>query len=126
MVKLIRFIGLLSQSIFIQFVHLIGFGAFLVAAAMGYFRLPSWCVPIAAVIFGVISDKFVDESAVSSLLEKAASANQRGGFLIVVYFVIVATGYISGAYGRHYLLQARNASSPTPVSASGKTRKKQA
>ena len=34
MVKLIRFIGLVSQSIFIQFVHLIGFGAFLVAAAM--------------------------------------------------------------------------------------------
>ena len=126
MVKLIRFIGLVSQSIFIQFVHLIGFGAFLAAAVMGYFRLPSWCVPIAAVIFGVVSDKFVDESAVSSLLEKAASANQRGGFLIVVYFVIVATGYIAGAYGRHYLVQSRSTSAPKSVAAVGKTRKKQA
>lgn len=103
MVKLIRFIALISQSIFIQFVHMFGLAAFIISAAMGYFRLPSWTVPIAAVIFGVVADKFIDESAVSALLEKAASANQRGGFLIVVYFVITAVGYISGAYGRHYI-----------------------
>jgi hypothetical protein len=124
MIKLIRFIGLVSQSIFIQFVHLVGLGAFLAAAVMGYFRLPSWCVPIAAVICGVLADKFVDESQVSSLLEKAASANQRGGFLIVVYFVIVACGYIAGAYGRYYL--AQNRSTPVTVATAGKSRKKQA
>ncbi|MCC3243853.1 hypothetical protein LG047_00700 [Methylocystis sp. WRRC1] len=103
MLKLIRFIGLVSQSIFIQFVHFFGLVAFLTAAATGYFRLPSWTVPINAVVFGVLADKFIDESAVTSLLEKAASANQRGGFLIVVYFVITAVGYIVGAYGRYYL-----------------------
>jgi hypothetical protein len=124
MIKLIRFIGLVSQSIFIQFVHLVGLGAFLVAAAMGYFRLPSWCVPIAAVVFGVLADKFVDESQVSSLLEKAASANQRGGFLIVVYFVIAACGYIAGAYGRYYLAQPRSA--PASVAAAVKPKKKRA
>ena len=85
MVKLIRFIALISQSIFIQFVHLFGLVAFILSAVMGYFRLPSWTVPIASVIFGVVADKYIDESAVSSLLEKAASANQRGGFLIVVF-----------------------------------------
>lgn len=103
MVKLIRFIALVSQSIFIQFVHIFGLVAFMLSAAMGYFRLPSWTVPIASVVFGVVADKYIDESAVSSLLEKAASANQRGGFLIVVYFVITAVGYISGAYGRHHI-----------------------
>lgn len=107
MLKLIRFIGLVSQSIFIQFVHLFGLVAFVAAAAVGYFRLPSWVVPILAVVFGVMADKFIDESAVTSLLERAASANQRGGFLILVYFVITALGYVVGAYGRfHYRKKA--------------------
>jgi hypothetical protein len=105
MLKLIRFIGLVSQSIFLQFVHLFGFVAFAGAAALGYFRLPSWLVPIAAIIFGVLADKFINEADVAGLLEKAHSANQRGGFLIVVYFVICAVGYVTGAYGRHYLRQ---------------------
>ena len=85
-------------------------------------RLPSWLVPVLAVVFGVVADKFIDESAVSAILEKAASANQRGGFLIVVYFVIAAVGYISGAYGRHYYGKA--ASARTDVAAVAKTRKK--
>ena len=122
MVKLIRFIGLISQSIFIQFVHVFGLVAFLIATAVGYFRLPSWLVPVLAVVFGVFADKFIDESAVSSILEKAASANQRGGFLIVVYFVIVAVGYVSGAYGRHYYGRAAN--EQAKVAAVSKTRKK--
>ena len=122
MVKLIRFIGLISQSIFIQFAHIFGLVAFLVAAAVGYFRLPSWTVPVMAVAFGVFADKFVDESAVSSILEKAASANQRGGFLILVYFVITAFGYVSGAYGRHYYGKA--SSGQINVAAVGKNKKK--
>jgi hypothetical protein len=122
MVKLIRFIGLISQSIFIQFAHVFGLVAFLVAVAVGYFRLPSWSVPVMAVAFGVFADKFVDESAVSSILEKAASANQRGGFLIVVYFAIAAVGYISGAYGRYYY--GKTASARTDVAAVARTRKK--
>jgi len=122
MVKLIRFIGLISQSIFIQFAHLFGLVAFLIAAAVGYLRLPSWIVPVMAVVFGVFADKFVDESAVSTILEKAASANQRGGFLIVVYFVIAAVGYITGAYGRHYYGKA--GSGGVDVAAVAKPRKK--
>lgn len=103
MPKLLRFIALLSQSIFIQFVQLFGVVAFAVAAAFGWFRLPSWWVPILAVVCGVVSDKFIDAGAVTSLLEKAHAADQRGGFLIVVYFVICAFGYVAGAYGRHYI-----------------------
>lgn len=103
MLKLLRFIGLVSQSIFIQFVHLFGFVAFAASAAIGWFRLPSWLVPVVAVVCGVISDKLVDQSAVTTILEKAHNANQRGGFLIVVYFVICAVGYVAGAYGRHYI-----------------------
>ncbi len=103
MLKLIRFIGLVSQSMLIQFAHLFGLVAFAASAALGYWRLPSWLVPVLAVICGVISDKFIDQASVTGLLEKAHSANQRGGFLIVVYFVICAVGYVIGAYGRSYL-----------------------
>jgi hypothetical protein len=117
MLKLIRFIGLVSQSIFIQFAHIFGFVAFAIAAAIGYFRLPSWMVPIVAVIMGVVADKFVDEGAVTALLDKAHSANQRGGFLIVVYFVITAVGYVAGAYGRHYYLRGKGGA---PAAARGK------
>jgi hypothetical protein len=102
MLKLIRFIGLVSQSIFLQFMHVFGLVAFVAAAAVGYFRLPSWSVLVLAVVFGVAADKLIDESDVSGLLEKASAASQRGGFLIVVYFVITAVGYIVGAYGRHH------------------------
>ena len=122
MVKLFRFIGLISQSIFIQFAHLFGLVAFVIAAAVGYLRLPSWLVPVLAVVFGVVADKFIDESAVSAILEKAASANQRGGFLILVYFVITAFGYVSGAYGRHYYGKA--SSGQINVAAVGKNKKK--
>jgi hypothetical protein len=101
MLKLLRFIALVSQSIFIQFLHLFGLVAFLASAAVGYFRLPSWAVPIIAVVCGVVADKFIDESEVVGLLEKAHDADKRGGFLIVVYFIICAVGYVAGAYGRH-------------------------
>lgn len=121
MIKLFRFIGLISQSIFIQFAHVFGLVAFIIAAAAGYLRLPSWVVPVMAVAFGVFADKFIDESAVSTILEKAASANQRGGFLIVVYFVIAAVGYVSGAYGRYYYGKSGNGQ--IDVAAVAKTRK---
>lgn len=103
MLKLIRFITLISEATFLQFAHLFGFIAFAAAAALGWYRRPSWWVPVIAVVFGVISDKYVDQTALSSLLEKAHNANQRGGFLIVVYFAICAVGYVAGAYGRQYV-----------------------
>jgi hypothetical protein len=107
MLKLIRFIGLVSQAIFLQFVHIIGLVGLLIGIVIGYFRLPSWVVPIAAVVCGVIADKFVDLSDVTGLLDKASAASERGGFMIVVYFVIVAVGYLLGAYGRHYVKRAK-------------------
>ncbi|MGJ0395672.1 MAG: hypothetical protein ACR65U_05540 [Methylocystis sp.] len=103
MVKLVRFVGLIIQSIVIEFMHVFGLVAFLLAAALGYFRLPSWLVPIVGIVCGVIADKFVDQSEVVGILEKAASANMRGGFLVIVYIVIVAVGYVAGAYSRHWL-----------------------
>ena len=102
MLKLIRFITLISEGTFLQFVQFFGLVAFVAAGAFGWYRRPSWWVPVMAVVFGVISDKFIDQTALSGLLEKAHNANQRGGFLIVVYFVICALGYVVGAYGRHY------------------------
>ncbi|MGB5084927.1 MAG: hypothetical protein WBO09_10030 [Methylocystis silviterrae] len=100
MIKLIRFVGLIMQSILIEFLHVFGLVAFLLAAALGYFRLPSWLVPIVGIICGIIADKFIDQTEVIALLERAASANQRGGFLVIVYIVIVAVGYVAGAYAR--------------------------
>jgi len=126
MVKLVRFLGLIIQSILIEFMHVFGLVAFLGAAAMGYFRLPSWLVVVVGVICGVISDKFVDQSEVTGLLERAAAANQRGGFLVIVYTIIVGFGYVGGAYARHWISQkkaAPAAPSASPPKASQKRKK---
>lgn len=115
MVKLVRFVGLVIESIMIEFLHVFGLVAFLLAAVLGFFRLPSWLVPIVGIICGVIADKFVDQSEVVSILEKAASANMRGGFLVIVYIVIVAVGYVVGAYARQWLHQRKIAeAAPAP------------
>ena len=117
MVRLVRFVGLVIQSILIQFLHVFGLVAFLIAVALGYFRLPSWLVPIVGIICGVIADKFIDQSEVVGILEKAASANMRGGFLVIVYIVIVAVGYVVGGYSRQMLSapQDRAGGRPTPA-----------
>ncbi|NUJ81510.1 hypothetical protein HUN39_16065 [Methylocystis sp. FS] len=116
MIKLIRFVGLIMQSILIEFLHVFGLVAFLLAAALGYFRLPSWLVPIVGIICGIIADKFIDQTEVIALLERAASANQRGGFLVIVYIVIVAVGYVTGAYARATVHRRKIAqATPTPV-----------
>ncbi|MBG0801234.1 hypothetical protein IYW40_07015 [Methylocystis sp. H4A] len=116
MIKLIRFVGLIMQSILIEFLHVFGLVAFLLAAALGYFRLPSWLVPIVGIICGIIADKFIDQTEVIALLERAASANQRGGFLVIVYIVIVAVGYVAGAYARATVHRRKIAqATPSPV-----------
>jgi len=116
MLKLVRFVGLIMQSILIEFLHFFGLVAFLLAAALGYFRLPSWLVPIVGVICGVVADKFIDQSEVVSLLERAASANQRGGFLVIVYVIIVAVGYVTGAYARQAMNRRKIAqATPNPA-----------
>ena len=116
MIKLIRFVGLIMQSILIEFLHVFGLVAFLLAAALGYFRLPSWLVPIVGIICGIIADKFIDQTEVIALLERAASANQRGGFLVIVYIVIVAVGYVTGAYARAAVQRRKVAqATPSPV-----------
>jgi len=96
----IKFLALVSEAIFLQFVHVIGLVAFLAAAALGWYRKPSWLVPILAVALGVAADKLLDMSDVAGMLEKAHKAEERGGFMILVYFVICAVGYVAGAYGR--------------------------
>lgn len=118
MVKLVRFVGLIVQSILIEFIHVFGLVAFLFAAALGYFRLPSWLVVVVGVACGVIADKFIDQSEVAGLLERAAAANQRGGFLVIVYIIIVAVGYVSGAYGRVWMIRRKAAAAAPPPAAS--------
>ena len=101
MMKLIRLIGLISQSAMLLVFHLVGIVAIVAGFAVGYFRKPSWLVPILAVAFGVGTDLYVDISDVTGLLQKASAASERGGFLILVYFVMIAFCYVIGAYARH-------------------------
>ncbi|MEF3367659.1 hypothetical protein V3H18_14055 [Methylocystis sp. 9N] len=117
MIKLVRFVGLIIQSIIIEFIHVFGLVAFLIAAALGYFRLPSWLVVVVGAVCGVIADKFIDQSEVVGLLERAASANQRGGFLVIVYIIIVGFGYVAGAYARHWVAQRKAIASAPPAPA---------
>ncbi|HYA79439.1 MAG TPA: hypothetical protein VED87_00745 [Methylocystis sp.] len=108
MYKVIKLLMLVSQAIFLQFMHGIGLAAFLIALAAGYFRIKSWWVPIMAVAMGVAVEKYGNLQDVTGLLEKAEKANERGGFMILVYAVICIVGYVAGAYGRHYLLKFKN------------------
>jgi len=124
MVKLIRFLGLVSQSIFLQFIHLVGLLAFGVAAACGWFRVKSWSVPILGVAFGVAADKFFDVTDVTGLLDKAEKANERGGFLVVVYVIICFVGYLVGAYARHQYGQRFAAPAPAPKAPEKKVEEK--
>jgi hypothetical protein len=113
----IQFLGLVSNVIFLEFIHVVGLLAFVAAAALGWYRKPSWLVPILAVALGVAADKLLPFSGVASLLEKAHKAEERGGFMIVVYFVICAVGYVAGAYGRANFYkgaQALSAAKPAP------------
>ncbi len=96
----IHFLGLVSNVIFLEFIHVVGLLAFVAAGALGWYRKPSWLVPILAVALGVAADKLFAFSDVAGLLEKAHKAEERGGFMILVYFVICAVGYVAGAYGR--------------------------
>jgi uncharacterized membrane protein YqgA involved in biofilm formation len=113
MLKFIRFLGLVSQAILLQFAHVIGLVALVVAIAAGSFRLKSWVVPLLAVAFGVAADKLVNLEDLTGLLDKAATSSMRGGFLIVDYFVICFVGYLLGAYGRHQY-EKRKAALPPP------------
>ncbi len=118
MLRLVRFVGLIVQSILIEFIHVFGLVAFLFAAALGYFRFPSWLVVVVGVASGIIADKFIDQSEVVGLLERAAAANQRGGFLVIVYIIIVAVGYVSGAYARVWMIRRKAAATaPLPAAA---------
>ncbi len=101
MMWFIRSISLILTAIFLQFIQGVGLAALLVAAAVGYFRAPFWSVPIMATVFGIGVDWLPFEHV--ELLEKASTSSQRGGFLVIVYFVIVAVGFLAGRYGRHYL-----------------------
>ncbi|MFY9657208.1 MAG: hypothetical protein WAK01_11590 [Methylocystis sp.] len=112
----IKFLAIVSEAIFLQFIHVVGLLGFVAAAALGWYRKPSWWVPILAVALGVASDKFFS-SDVAGLLEKAHKAEERGGFMIVVYFVICAVGYVAGAYGRvHFFNDAQALPEAKPVS----------
>lgn len=125
MVKVFKLLVLLSQAIFLQFVHVVGALAFVIAAAAGYYRLPSWIVPIMAVVFGVVVDKFVDVSDLAGVLERAQKANERGGFVILTYVVITVIGYIVGAYGRReHERWKRRAAAATPVATPKKISKR--
>jgi hypothetical protein len=112
----IKFLALVSEAIFLQFVHVVGLLAFLAAAALGWYRKPSWLVPILAVALGVAADKLLPGSDVANILEKAHKAEERGGFMIVVYFVICAVGYVAGAYGRvHFFSSAQTLPDAKPA-----------
>ena len=51
--EFIQFLGLVSEAIFLQFVHVVGLLGFVAAAALGWYRKPSWLVPLLAVALGV-------------------------------------------------------------------------
>ncbi|MBI1869091.1 MAG: hypothetical protein HYS06_12500 [Methylocystis sp.] len=106
---LAKLFGLTVEAVFLQLFHGVGFVAALIALVAGYFRVPSWCVPVLAVAFGFGADRLTD---VAGLSGKASSATDRAAFMIFVYLAIAAVGYLAGRYIRSGL--AKRKSPPTP------------
>lgn len=107
MLWLIRFIGLVSQAVFLEFLHIFGLIVFLLAMLLGYFRAPWWIVPMLAIACGLIADRFVDLTYLTEIFRRAVSANDRWAFVILVYFAITIGGYFAGFLGRFFLRRMR-------------------
>lgn len=108
MVKLFKFLGLVSKGLLLQFTHVYGYLAFLAIAAAGYYRLPSWIAPVLGVMFGVAVNYMADVSDVQAMLATVQSSDgsgrtldkEEGGYLIFVYLVISVVAYIVGGWAR--------------------------
>lgn len=107
MLWIIRIIGLVSQAIFLEFLHIFGLIVFLLAMFLGYFRAPWWIAPMLAIASGVIADRFVDLTYLTGIFHRAVSANERWAFVMLVYFVITIGGYLVGFLGRFFLRRMR-------------------
>jgi hypothetical protein len=108
---LVRFLGLLGQAIFLQFVHLIGLPVFTLGIILGALRAPLWSIPVIGFVSGYLTDRYVDFTLFAEVFDKATSACERVAFLVIVHWVIAAGGYFIGAFGRRHLLPTRGANS---------------
>ncbi len=108
MFKLFKFLGLISKALLMQFTHVFGYVAIVIAIAAGYYRLPSWVAPVLGIALGVGANYLTDVSDVREMLAtvKASDGSGRtldqgeGGFLTFVYLVIGIVGYIIGGWSR--------------------------
>ncbi|KAF0205538.1 MAG: hypothetical protein FD139_3475 [Methylocystaceae bacterium] len=107
MLWLIRFMGLLSQAIFLEFLHIFGLIVFLLAVLLGYFRAPWWIAPVLAVACGLFANWFIDLNYLTDVFRRVASSNDRWAFVIVVYLAITIGGYLIGLLGRLFLRRVR-------------------
>ncbi|MGD9544486.1 MAG: hypothetical protein AB7F41_04770 [Methylocystis sp.] len=107
MLWLVRFLGLLSQAVFLEFLHVFGFIVFLLAILLGYFRAPWWIVPILSVGCGLFADRFIDLTYLADIFRRVASASDRWAFVIIVYFAIMIGGYLVGLLGRLFIKRGR-------------------
>lgn len=100
MLWLIRFMGLLSQAVFLEFLHIFGLIVFLLAVLLGYFRAPWWIAPALAIASGFFANRFIDLTYLTEIFRRAVSANDRWAFVIIVYFAITIGGYLAGILAR--------------------------
>jgi hypothetical protein len=103
MLWLIRFIGLLSQAIFLEFLHIFGLIVFVLAMLLGYFRAPWWIAPVLAVACGLFANRFIDLNYLTDVFRRVASASDRWAFVIIVYFAITIGGYLAGLLARLFM-----------------------
>ena len=109
MLWLIRFMGLLSQAVFLEFLHIFGLIVFLLAMVLGYFRAPWWIVPALAIATGFFADRFIDLAYLTEIFRRVVSANDRWAFVIIVYFAITIGGYLAGILARYLIKRMKRA-----------------
>jgi hypothetical protein len=112
MVKIFRLITLLFEGLLQQFVNGVGILALMAALAAGLLRAPWWSVPVMTVGFG-LGARYIFEGWLR-FSDKAESASERWGWMLLIYFVITVVGYASGRIARRQL-ERRGKAAPRPI-----------
>lgn len=108
MLWFVKAVTLVVNGVLLQFVQLLGLIGLATAMTAGVLRGPWWTAPIIALGFALIADYL--PTLHIAWLDKVSSSSERFGFLVIVYFVISAAGWLIGRSGHQLWIQNRSKS----------------
>lgn len=120
MVAVARLITLFLEGVLHQFINGIGVVGLMAALAAGFLRAPWWSVFVLTIGFGVGVEYYFAEPI--QISDKAQSASERLLWILLIYFIVSAFGYLAGRMGRRHMeRRGKAAPKPTPKPAPKRT-----